>query len=32
MGDAAAMSYLLTVVLVLLSIAVFWIFRERDAK
>ena len=32
MGDAAAMSYLLTVVLVILSIAVFWLFRERDAK
>jgi multiple sugar transport system permease protein len=31
MGDAAAMSYLLTVVLMLLSVAVFWLFRERKA-
>lgn len=31
MGDAAAMSYLLTVVLMLASVAVFWLFRERKA-
>jgi multiple sugar transport system permease protein len=31
MGDAAAMSYVLTLVLMLLSIAVFWLFRERRA-
>lgn len=31
MGDAAAMSYVLTVVLMLLSVAVFWLFRERSA-
>jgi multiple sugar transport system permease protein len=31
MGDAAAMSYVLTVFLMLLSIAVFWLFRERRA-
>lgn len=29
MGSAAAMSYILTVFLMLLSIFVFWIFRER---
>jgi multiple sugar transport system permease protein len=29
MGDAAAMSYLLTVVLMILSVGVFWLFRER---
>ncbi len=29
MGDAAAMSYVLTVVLMLLSVGVFWLFRER---
>jgi len=31
MGDAAAMSYVLTVFLMLLSIGVFWLFRERKA-
>ncbi len=31
MGDAAAMSYVLTVVLMLLSVGVFWLFRERKA-
>ena len=31
MGDAAAMSYVLTVVLILLSVGVFWLFRERRA-
>lgn len=31
MGDAAAMSYVLTLVLILLSVAVFWLFRERRA-
>ena len=31
MGDAAAMSYVLTVVLMLLSVAVFRLFRERRA-
>ena len=29
MGDAAAMSYVLTVVLMVLSVGVFWLFRER---
>jgi multiple sugar transport system permease protein len=32
MGSAAAMSYVLTVVLMVLSIAVFWLFRERERK
>jgi multiple sugar transport system permease protein len=32
MGDAAAMSYVLTMVLILLSVAVFWLFRERSAS
>ncbi len=32
MGDAAAMSYVLTIVLVVLSIGVFWLFRERDSR
>ena len=32
MGDAAAMSYVLTIVLVVLSVGVFWLFRERDAR
>jgi multiple sugar transport system permease protein len=32
MGDAAAMSYLLTIMLMVLSIGVFWLFRDRDAK
>ncbi|PFG41493.1 carbohydrate ABC transporter membrane protein 1 (CUT1 family) [Isoptericola jiangsuensis] len=31
MGSAAAMSYLLTVVLMALSALVFWLFRDRDA-
>ncbi|MGZ4614697.1 MAG: carbohydrate ABC transporter permease [Actinomycetes bacterium] len=31
MGDAAAMSYVLTLVLMVLSVAVFWLFRERKA-
>ncbi|GAB3688838.1 sugar ABC transporter permease [Angustibacter aerolatus] len=31
MGDAAAMSYVLTVVLMLLSVGVFMLFREREA-
>ena len=31
MGDAAAMSYVLTVALMLLSVGVFWLFRERKA-
>ena len=31
MGSAAAMSYVLTVFLMLLSIVVFWLFRERKA-
>jgi multiple sugar transport system permease protein len=31
MGDAAAMSYLLTLFLMVLSVAVFWLFRERKA-
>ena len=30
MGSAAAMSYVLTLFLVLLSIGVFWLFRERQ--
>ena len=29
MGDAAAMSYVLTVILIVLSVGVFWLFRER---
>jgi multiple sugar transport system permease protein len=29
MGSAAAMSYVLTLALILLSLAVFWMFRER---
>jgi len=32
MGDAAAMSYVLTVFLMLLSVIVFWLFRERETK
>lgn len=33
MGDAAAMSYVLTLVLIVLSVAIFWLFRERgDSK
>jgi multiple sugar transport system permease protein len=31
MGDAAAMSYILTLVLMVLSVGVFWLFRERRA-
>jgi multiple sugar transport system permease protein len=31
MGDAAAMSYVLTVILMILSVAVFWLFRERKS-
>jgi multiple sugar transport system permease protein len=31
MGSAAAMSYVLTLFLVLLSVAVFWLFRERQS-
>jgi multiple sugar transport system permease protein len=30
MGSAAAMSYVLTLFLVLLSLVVFWLFRERQ--
>jgi hypothetical protein len=29
MGSAAAMSYVLTLVLMLTSLGVFWLFRER---
>jgi multiple sugar transport system permease protein len=29
MGSAAAMSYVLTLALMLLSLGVFWLFRER---
>jgi multiple sugar transport system permease protein len=32
MGDAAAMSYMLTIALILLSVVVFWIFREKREK
>ena len=32
MGDAAAMSYVLTVILLLISVLVFWIFRERETR
>src|SRR5919107_5594536 len=32
MGSAAAMSYVLTIFLVLLSLVVFWLFRDRDKK
>jgi multiple sugar transport system permease protein len=31
MGDAAAMSYVLTLFLMVLSVVVFWLFRERKA-
>jgi multiple sugar transport system permease protein len=31
MGDAAAMSYVLMLVLMLLSVGVFWFFREKEA-
>lgn len=30
MGDAAAMSYVLTVFLLVISVFVFWLFREKD--
>ncbi len=32
MGSAAAMSYVLTIFLVLLSLLVFWLFREKEQK
>jgi multiple sugar transport system permease protein len=32
MGSAAAMSYVLTAFLMVLSVAVFWLFRERKAR
>jgi multiple sugar transport system permease protein len=32
MGDAAAMSYVLTLFLIFVSIIVFWLFRERKAE
>jgi len=32
MGNAAAMSYMMTIALVLLSLVVFWLFRERSEK
>jgi multiple sugar transport system permease protein len=32
MGDAAAMSYVLTLCLIFVSIVVFWLFRERREK
>jgi len=31
MGDAAAMSYVLTLILMVLSVGVFMLFRERKA-
>ncbi|MFS0895307.1 carbohydrate ABC transporter permease [Microbacterium sp. 179-I 3D3 NHS] len=31
MGDAAAMSYVLTIFLLVISVFVFWLFREKDA-
>jgi multiple sugar transport system permease protein len=31
MGDAAAMSYVLTLILMMLSVGVFWLFRERNS-
>jgi multiple sugar transport system permease protein len=31
MGDAAAMSYVLTLILMVLSVGVFWLFRERKS-
>jgi multiple sugar transport system permease protein len=31
MGTAAAMSYILTLVLMLTSVVVFWLFRERKS-
>jgi multiple sugar transport system permease protein len=32
MGDAAAMSYMMTIMLVFLSLVVFWLFREKAEK
>jgi len=32
MGSAAAMSYVLTLALMVLSVVVFWLFRERKAR
>jgi multiple sugar transport system permease protein len=32
MGDAAAMSYVLTIFLMVLSVIVFWLFREKKEK
>jgi multiple sugar transport system permease protein len=32
MGSAAAMSYVLTLFLILLSLAVFWLFRDKQQK
>ncbi len=32
MGAAAAMSYMMTIMLVLLSLVVFWLFREKAEK
>ena len=32
MGSAAAMSYVLTAVLMLLSVGIFWLFRERKSS
>jgi multiple sugar transport system permease protein len=32
MGDAAAMSYMMTIGLVFLSVIVFWLFREKTEK
>jgi len=32
MGDAAAMSYLLTLFLLAISVVVFWFFREKKEK
>ncbi|UOY03156.1 carbohydrate ABC transporter permease [Blastococcus sp. PRF04-17] len=32
MGSAAAMSYVLTVFLIILSLGVFWLFREKQAR
>ncbi|WP_149203208.1 carbohydrate ABC transporter permease [Actinotalea subterranea] len=32
MGSAAAMSYVLTAVLMVLSVAIFWLFRERRTR
>jgi len=32
MGSAAAMSYVLTLFLMVLSVGIFWLFRERNAR